>query len=99
MTISHVEGMFTDQIESVGNVKRMYFQALVVFDDGSKEWHYFGTTLADVPARTTDPAFEHAYVQFPQGLDDLDADKAEDFLYELGILSGFRREGLTSPGD
>lgn len=97
MAINHIEGMFTDQIEEVGVTKRVYFQVLIVFDDGHKEWHYFGTLLADVPARSADPVFEHSFVQFPQGLDDLDLRESSDFLYELGRVSGFRREGLTNP--
>lgn len=99
MAIRNIEGIFPEKIEAVGNVRRVYFQALIVFDDDRKEWHYFGSTLDDIPARSSDPAFEHPFVQFPQGMDDLETEEANDFLFKLGRISGFRREGLTSPND
>ena len=45
------------------------------------------------------PVFERPFVAFPQGLDDLTGVEAEDLLYAMGRISGFRREGLTNPDD
>lgn len=95
MTIQGIEQFYTDGIEEVGVVKRIKFHCLIYFQDGHKEWHYFGVTATEKPPTTGDPVFEYTYVQFPQGLDDLNTWEAEDILYDAGKVSGFRREGLV----
>ena len=94
MPIQGVQEHYPDGIETVGVVKRISFHCLVYYIDGSKEWHYFGSTAAEKPPTTGDPVFEHPYIQFPQGLDDLNTDEAEDILYDAGRMVGFRREGI-----
>ena len=95
MAIQSIPEFYTDQIEAVGQVKRIYFYCRILFDDGHSEWHYFGTLSSTHPPFTNDPVYEHIYVQFPQGLDDLNTWEAEDILYSAGRISGFKREGLT----
>jgi len=95
MAIQSIQEMYTDKIESVGTVKRIYFYCLVVNIDGTKEWHYFGIDPTEKLPTTGDPINEYTYVQFPQGLDDLDPIDANYFLFYLGRLAGFKREGLT----
>lgn len=102
MTVSRVPEFYTDRVEEVGQVKRIYFFCRVELDGDVQEWHYFGvdSTVRPPPLPFNAlPVFEHAYVQFPQGLDDLTVDEAADLLYDMGKFSGFRREGLTSPDD
>lgn len=94
MTIQGVEQFYTDGIEEVGVVKRIKFHCLVYYLDGHKEWHYFGTTAAEIPPTTGDPVFEYTYVQFPQELDNLNTWQAEQILYQAGQLAGFKREGI-----
>lgn len=95
MVLQGIEQMYTDGIETVGVVKRIKFHCLVYYTDGTKEWHYFGVTAAEKPPTTGHQVHEHAYVQFPQGLDALNTIEAEDILYNAGRISGFKREGLT----
>ena len=102
MSVSGVPELYTDRIEEVGAVKRVYFFCRVELEGGVQEWHYFGVDpVVRPPPLPFDalPIFEHAYVQFPQGLDDLTGQEANDLLYGMGRMSGFRREGLTSPDD
>jgi hypothetical protein len=86
-----------DQIVDTGVVRRVYFHALLQFDDGSKEWHYFGTNPASVPPTgiyADEPVVTHTYVQFPDAFDDLPADDANFMVYEIGRIAGLNREGL-----
>lgn len=92
MTVRRIEQMWTDKIEEVGVTKRIFFHCLIVFDDDTKQWHYFGTTQAEAPPTTTDPVFEYEYVMFPRDLDELR--DAEIQLYKLGLQAGLQREGL-----
>jgi len=93
-----IHEMWTDEIDEVGGVKRIYFHCLIEID-GVKEWHYFGTDPAEKPPTQVYPVNEYGYVQFPQGLDDLDKWEANGFLYDMGRMAGLRREGITSPLD
>jgi hypothetical protein len=88
---------WTDQITDTGIVWRVYFHACLQFDDGHKEWHYFGTDPAVVPPTgifSGAPVFEHAYVQFPGAFNDLPDDDATIQVYQLGLMAGLNREGL-----
>lgn len=91
-----IHELYTDKIEDSGISKRIYFHLRMEID-GVNEWHYFGTTAAEKPPTTADPVNEYGYVQFPRDLDDLDKWEADPFLYKMGRMAGFRREGLTSP--
>lgn len=91
--IAQIREFWTDQIISQGQVKRVYFHALVE-QPGGREWHYFGTTAAEATPTTGDQVFEHTYVQFPSpGFDDL-GDEENEVLRELAIQAGRIREGL-----
>lgn len=94
MALQGVQEHYPDKIETVGIVKRIFFHCLIYYMDGSKEWHYFGTTASEKPPTSTDPVFEHIYVQLPQDLDDLSGEEAEEFLYNAGRLIGFKKEGI-----
>ena len=89
-----IEQMWTDGIEQAGVVRRVNYHCLVVFPDGSKQWHYFGSTPTEKPPTTDDPISEHAYVQFPQAFDDLPGDEGSDAIYSLGLRAGLHREGV-----
>lgn len=91
-----IHELYTDKIEDSGISKRMFFYCRIEIN-GVNEWHYFGTDPADKPPFTADPVNEYGYVQFPRDLDDLDKREADDLLYEIGRMAGFRREGITSP--
>lgn len=93
-----IHELYTDRIEDSGISKRIYFHCRIEIE-GVNEWHYFGTTQAEKPPTTADPVNEYGYVQFPRDLDDLDKHEAEDLLYQMGRMAGFRREGLTNPQD
>ena len=86
---------YTDRIETVGIVKRIYFWFLIEFGIDDREWHYFGTSPIDKPPTTTDPLFEHDYIQFPNDLDALDPTMADVHLYELGKIAGIAKEGIS----
>lgn len=91
-----IHELYTDKIDDEGISKRINFHCRIEID-GVNEWHYYGTKAVDKPPRTADPVNEYGYVQFPRDLDDLDRREAEDFLYQMGMMTGFRREGITSP--
>lgn len=97
-SIGGIPEMWTDKIEQVGTVRRVFFHALVdIYDDETgetrREWHYFGTTPAQKPPTSADPVFQHTYVSFPQDFDQL-GQEANDAYYSLGIQAGLKREGL-----
>lgn len=102
MAIANIPEVYTDSIDEVGQVKRVRFFARIELNDGSQAWHYYGV---DPMVRPPPPPFdalpvnEYPLVQFPQGLDDLTGEEANEILYEMAKTSGFRREGLTSPSD
>ena len=91
-----IHELYTDGINEVGTAKQIFFHCRIEID-GVNEWHYFGTDPADKPPTTGDPVNEYGYVQFPRDLDDLDKQEADDLLYQMGQMAGFRREGITSP--
>ena len=102
MAIVNVPEFYEDQVEEIGNTKRVHFFCRVELAGEVQEWHYFGVDPVDSPPPPpfdNAPVFEHPFVMFPQGLDDLTGIEAEELLYEIGRLSGFRREGLTNPSD
>ena len=88
---------YTVQLEDTGVVLRAYFYMCVQFDDGSKEWHYFGVDPAEkppFPPNDSAPVFEHTYVQFPQAFNDLPQDDADPQIYGIAMMAGMNREGL-----
>lgn len=100
MAVISIPEFYTDSIDEVGVTKRVRFFCRVELDGGVQEWHYFGVDPAVRPPKPPNeglPVFEHALVQFPQGLDDLTGDEANELLFDMGRISGFRREGLTQP--
>ena len=102
MAIRNIPEFYTDAIDEQGQVKRVRFFCRVELDDGSQAWHYYGVDPAvrpPPPPFDAFPVFEHPFVAFPQGLDDLTLRESEGLLYEMGKISGFRREGLTNPND
>lgn len=101
---SYLYSTYTDSIEAVGTVRRVYVRALVVFWDDvtsveTREWHYFGSTLAQYPLTVYPdflrgyPVFEHPYISFPQDFDQLGTE-ANDVYFNLGIQAGLHREGI-----
>lgn len=76
---------YTEKIEDVGVVKRVFFHLRAVVD-GVSTWHYFGVDPAEHPPTTDDPVVEHIYIQFPNDLDNLPREESETALYELGML-------------
>jgi len=102
MAFNTIHEFYTDGIDEQGVTKRVRFFCRVELSDGTQEWHYFGVDPAvrpPKPPNETLPVFEHGLVQFPQGLDDLTGTEADEFLYQIAQMSGFRREGLTNPFD
>lgn len=96
-----VESIWTDRLEDAGINYRAYFVVRIVKEDGSREWHYFGTTEAQFPRvslepnRTdlqTLPFFEHTYVSFPSAFNDLPNEERAN-IYSIAIPSGLNREG------
>lgn len=94
MAIQTILEFYYDKIETVGVVKRMFFYMLVLFEDNTKAWYYFGTDPVDKPPTTGDPINERPYIQLPQDLDDLHGFEANDILYSAARLIAIRREGL-----
>lgn len=102
MAVKNIPEFYTDSIDEVGQVKRVRFFCRVELDDGSQAWHYYGvdpTVRPPPPPFSALPINEYGFVQFPQGLDDLTGEEANNLLYDMGKISGFRREGLTNPDD
>jgi hypothetical protein len=88
--------MYTDQLESVGNVRRVYMHFLARFDDDTKRWYYFGTLPTD-PGKaptTADPVTTSGFVAFPADFSLIGQD-ANDALYDLGIKAGLKRLAVT----
>lgn len=86
-----------DQIQDTGVVIRVYFHALLQFDDGSKEWHYFGTDPVEVPPTgifAGETVVEHPYVQFPGAWSDLPEDEFDPQINGIALAAGLNREGL-----
>ncbi len=91
-TIVSIPEMYTDRIEEIGVVRRIYFHARIVFDDGSMSWEYFGTDPAEVLPTTADPVNEHPYIQLPDDIDDLPNNyQTADLLYSLATTIAYRK--------
>jgi hypothetical protein len=89
--------MWTDQIVDTGVVIRVYFHTCLQFDDGHKEWHFYGTdpdSVTLVGPNADEPVFEHTYVQFPGAWSDLPPDEYNSQIYGIALASGLNREGL-----
>lgn len=91
-----IHELYTDGIDEAGTSKRIYFHCRVEIG-GINEWHYFGTDPIEVPPMSEDLVNEYGYVLFPRDLDDLDKREADDLLYQMAQMAGFRREGITKP--
>lgn len=92
--IIRIHALFTDRIEAVGGVRRIYFHSFVTMDDHTERWLYFGTDPTD-PGReptTADPIYEYNYIQFPQAMDDVGVEGSAA-LFQIGMIAGYRREG------
>lgn len=92
--IIRIHALFTDEVEAIGNVRRVYYHSFVEMDDNTKRWLYFGTDPTDpgMEPTTDDPVYEYTYVQFPQAFDDVGVE-GEAALFQIGMISGYRREG------
>jgi hypothetical protein len=95
-TRASIPQMWTDQIVTLGTVKRAYFHLLYENEAGTR-WLYFGTTAAEKPPTTGDPVIEYAYVQFPVGFDDLGPDM-EGMMFDHALAAGKAREGISEQG-
>jgi hypothetical protein len=94
MAMASIPESYTDQITTVGQVKRIYFHLLLRDDStGNQEWHYFGTTAAEATPTTGDPVNEYTYVQLPNDFDDL-GPESNSAIEDLAIQAGQKREGL-----
>ena len=96
--IESIQELYTDKITIVGIVRRIHYHLLaVLWDDVQlirfKQWHYFGTTPAEKPPTSSDPIFQHDYVQIPNDVSFL-ASNGNDQLYQLGLEIGLVKEGL-----
>lgn len=101
------ESMFTDKVDAVGAVRRVFFLALYVFANydtvtgdritGSEqyEWHYFGTTPASYPKpyRTDAPVVQNTYIAFPVDFELL-GQEANDYYYQMATQAGLKKEGF-----
>jgi hypothetical protein len=99
--MANIESLFTDTIEDAGVTFDISFVVRILLDNGNREWHYFGTTEAEIPRATlepnvpelaTAPFFEHSQVQFPSGFNDLPQEIFNE-LYRLAVPAGLNREG------
>lgn len=101
-----IEATFTDRVEAVGTVRRVYYRALYIFgnydtitgdrqDGDIYEWHYFGTTLAEAPRpyHSEAPVTQNQYIAFPVDFEALDAAEVNGYYYELAYRAGLRKEG------
>jgi hypothetical protein len=88
--------MYTDGIEVLGVVRRMSFHMLVQLEDGSREWHYFGTLATDTGKEptTADPVFEHVLVQIPNDMDNIPSGFADQLFFDLAQIAGMYRESI-----
>lgn len=96
------ESVFFHQLEDAGATFRARFITRIRKENGDREWHYFGVTEASRPRATLEPFvpelqtlpfFEHTYVSFPAGIQDLPDDMKEE-VYTLAIPAGLNREGV-----
>lgn len=91
--------IYTHSIQDTGIVLRVRFRILARHEDGTRSWHYFGVTEAELPPENyvDSPLTEYSYVQFPDAFNDLPADgEYERAIYELGVSAGSWREGLKT---
>ena len=96
--MASIPEMWTDQIQELGVVRRVYFHALHCDDvTGECAWHYFGTDPDKAPPTTDDPVHEYDYVQFPAAFDDLGTEM-QPMLFNLASQAGRTREGIANQG-
>lgn len=91
--------IYTHSITDTGVVVRVRFRILARHEDGTRSWHYFGVTEAELPPEiyTDSPLTEYTYVQFPDAFNDLPVGgEYESALYDLGVSAGLYREGLKA---
>lgn len=92
-----VRHSFRYGIDEVGAVRRVKFVIQLSSDDS---WHLFGVVEGTGPEEFTVPpqwpgqVFEHSDIAFPQAFDDV-GEEGIDALYEIGMLAGRKREGIT----
>lgn len=87
--VSYLKELWTDGITAAGVARDVSFRALVVFDDGSEEWHYWGSAVAQYPPPGAAVAVEHNAVHFPADM--LALPEANNLLFDLAIECLFRK--------
>ncbi len=85
-----IRQLFTDSIETAGATKKIHFHFQFEL---SRDWHYFGTTAAEIPPAEAGAVFEHAEIQFPRDFAEL-GDEEDELLFDLALIAGLNREGL-----
>ena len=81
-TIIAIPQLYTDGIGEIGVVRDVSLHMEIVFDDGSKEWHYYGTVPPVPPPTGTVVA--HPSVRFPSDFLNLQTG-VNAILYDLGL--------------
>jgi len=76
--ITVIEEFWTDKIVAAGVASKIYFHFKALFDDGTAEWHYYGTPI---PEGLT--AIAHNYILIPPDLRDLPNESM--ILYSLAL--------------
>ncbi len=86
-TFSHFQEVWTDNIvDKGGGVRECVMRLLAVFDDGTKEWRYIGTTAAEHPVSDGNPVKELPAKRFPTAFNDLAAGNVE-LLHDMAITA------------
>jgi len=96
---SSVPMIFTDGVESIGGVKRIFLH-LIFCDNEGCEWQYFGTDPQDKPPPAgwdQWPIVENLYIQLPNDLDDLPKEEGDRLLYDMARLIAGRKSGWELP--
>jgi hypothetical protein len=87
-----VAAVFTDLYDESG-VSRIFEFHLMTH---SREWYYFGSDPAAYPPNPIGPVTEIANVQFPRDFDLVRGGEEGDWLYDIALQAGLRREGIIS---
>ncbi len=106
-TYEYTSELFTDHIDAVGTVRRVFFHALYEFgqydsvtgnrlDTPIFEWHYYGTDPTAVPPPNYKSAtiVTQPYVSFPVDFDALPNDIANNNYYSMAVIAGRWKEGI-----
>lgn len=92
--IDTIHQFFTDGIQAAGNSRQINCRMLVDRRDAqgtvTREWHYYGSTVASFPPLTGDPVTEHSVIQLPSDLSRVPPFKAEEILYSFAKAIAFQ---------